>query len=149
MRLVYYKIRNIILVLFITVQVQLNKYHEWYTRLPLAIKEALQQQLGDQYELKVDPETGGVTIGDSILFDEGSARLKPEGKRFLKEFIPIYSGVIFSDEAFDKEITRVIIEGHTSSKGSNNANMELSLRRSLSVSNYIFSRQIDFETKQK
>ena len=135
--------------LFITVQVQLQEYHELYKKLPIAIKQALQQKLGDKYAFEVDPETGGVTIGDSILFDEGSAELKPAGKQFLKQFIPIYSNVIFSDKLFDRQITRVVIEGHTSSKGSDKANMELSLRRALSVSDYIFSQQLNFDTKQQ
>ena len=135
--------------LFIVVQVQLQEYQELYKKLPLAIQQALQQKLGDKYAFKVDPETGGVTIGNSILFDEGSAELKPAGKQFLREFIPIYSNVIFSDKLFDRQITRVVIEGHTSSGGSEKANMELSLRRALSVSDYIFSQQLRFKTKQQ
>ena len=135
--------------LFIVVQVQLQEYQELYKKLPLAIQQTLQQKLGDKYAFEVDPETGGVTIGDSILFDEGSAELKPVGKQFLREFIPIYSDVIFSDKLFDRQITRVVIEGHTSSKGSEKANMELSLRRALSVSDYIFSQQLVFKTKQQ
>ena len=118
-----------------------------YKKLPLAIQQTLQQKLGDKYAFEVDPETGGVTIGDSILFDEGSAELKPAGKQFLKEFIPVYSNVIFSDKLFDRQITRVVIEGHTSSKGSDQGNMELSLGRALSVSDYIFSQQLNFDTK--
>ena len=133
--------------LFIVVQVQLQEYQELYKKLPLAIQQALQQKLGDKYAFEVDPETGGVTIGDSILFDEGSAELKPAGKQFLKEFIPVYSNVIFSDKLFDRQITRVVIEGHTSSKGSDQGNMELSLGRALSVSDYIFSQQLNFDTK--
>lgn len=133
--------------LFIVVQVQLQEYQELYKKLPLAIQQTLQQKLGDKYAFEVDPETGGVTIGDSILFDEGSAELKPAGKQFLKEFIPVYSNVIFSDKLFDRQITRVVIEGHTSSKGSDQGNMELSLGRALSVSDYIFSQQLNFDTK--
>jgi outer membrane protein OmpA-like peptidoglycan-associated protein len=102
--------------LFIVVQVQLQEYQELYKKLPLAIQQALQQKLGDKYTFEVDSETGGVTIGDSILFNEGSAELKPVGKQFLKQFIPIYSDVIFSDTLFESQITRVVIEGHTSSK---------------------------------
>jgi outer membrane protein OmpA-like peptidoglycan-associated protein len=135
--------------LFIVVQVQLQEYQELYKKLPLAIQQALQQKLGNKYAFEVDPETGGVTIGDSILFDEGSAELKPAGKQFLKEFIPVYSNVIFSDKLFDRQITRVVIEGNTSSKGSDQGNMELSLRRALSVSNYVFSQQLNFDTKNQ
>lgn len=148
--------------LFIVVQVQLQqeiikaqrleKELETYKRiieqLPLRIISAIEGKFG-QGIVEIDPKTGDVKIGDRILFDDGSAELKPVGKQFLKRFIPIYSDVIFSDTLFESQITRVVIEGHTSSKGSDQGNMELSLRRALSVSNYIFSQQLNFDTKNQ
>ena len=147
--------------LFIVVQVQLQqeiiraqrleKELETYKRiidqLPLRIISAIEGKFGRGI-VEIDPKTGDVKIGDRILFDEGSAELKPAGKQFLKRFIPIYSDVIFSDAMFESQITRVVIEGHTSSVGSEKANMELSLRRALSVSDYI-SQQLNFDTKQE
>ena len=50
---------------------------------------------------------------------------------------------------FERQIVRVIIEGHTSSKGSDKENLELSLRRALSVSDYILSNQLNFPTKER
>ena len=148
--------------LFIVVQVQLQqeilraqrleKELETYKRiidqLPLRIISAIEGKFGRGI-VEIDPKTGDVKIGDRILFDEGSAELKPAGKQFLKSFIPIYSDVIFSDTLFENQITRVVIEGHTSSGGSEKANMELSLRRALSVSDYIFSQQLNFKTKEE
>jgi outer membrane protein OmpA-like peptidoglycan-associated protein len=148
--------------LFIVVQVQLQQeitkaqklekeleiYKKAVDQLPLRIISAIEGKFG-QGVVEIDPKTGDVKIGDRILFDEGSAELKPMGKQFLKRFIPIYSDVIFSDTLFESQITRVVIEGHTSSKGSDKANMELSLRRALSVSDYIFSQQLNFKTKQQ
>ncbi|MDJ0631709.1 MAG: OmpA family protein [Xenococcaceae cyanobacterium MO_188.B29] len=148
--------------LFIVVQVQLQQeiiraqrlekeletYKKVIDQLPLRIISAIEGKFG-QGIVEIDPKTGDVKIGDRILFDEGSAKLKPVGKQFLKQFIPIYSDVIFSDTVFENQITRVVIEGHTSSKGSDKANMDLSLRRALSVSNYIFSQQVNFDTKQQ
>jgi outer membrane protein OmpA-like peptidoglycan-associated protein len=148
--------------LFIAVQVQLQQeiiraqrlekeletYKKVIDQLPLRIISAIEGKFGEGI-LEIDPKTGDVKIGDRILFDEGSAELKPAGKQFLKRFIPIYSDVIFSDPLFDNQITRIVIEGHTSSKGSDKANMELSLRRALSVSDYIFSQQFGFKTKQQ
>jgi outer membrane protein OmpA-like peptidoglycan-associated protein len=139
----------IFVLLFITVQVQLQRYQQAIDQLPIRILNALEGKIGGKGLFTVDPETGDVSIGDRILFDEGSAELKPEGKKFLKQFIPTYSNVIFSDSLFDRQITRVIIEGHTSSKGSEKENMELSLRRSLAVSDYILSNQFKFSTKER
>jgi outer membrane protein OmpA-like peptidoglycan-associated protein len=152
----------IFVLLFITVQIQLQgeiyrakqleiqlkKYKKAVDELPIRILDALEGKIGEKGLFTVDPETGDVSIGDRILFDEGSAELKLEGKKFLQQFIPIYSNVIFSDNMFDRQITRVVIEGHTSSKGSDKENMELSLRRALSVSDYIFSNQLKFSTKE-
>jgi len=73
--------------------------------------------------------------------------LKPEGKKWLQKFVPVYSELIFSKPEFQRLITRVVLEGHTSSKGSYESNMELSLLRSLSVYKYIFSDEINFSTK--
>lgn len=120
--------------LFIVVQVQLQQeitraqrlekelqtYKRVIDQLPLRIISAIEGKFGAGI-LEIDPKTGDVKIGDRILFDEGSAELKPAGKQFLKKFIPIYSDVIFSDKLFESQITRVVIEGHTSSKGSDKA----------------------------
>ena len=117
-----------------TIERELERYKQAVDELPVRILDALEGEIGGTGVFQVDPETGDVSIGDRILFDEGSADLKPQGKQFLQQFIPAYSQVIFSDFMFERQIVRVIIEGHTSSKGSDKDNLELSLRRALSVS---------------
>lgn len=133
--------------LFITVMVQLKNYQEAFDKLPLVILNTLRQEVPGGDKLAVDPRTGDVSIPDAILFDEDSAELKPAGKQFLLSFIPVYSKVIFSNGEFDGMITRVIIEGHTSSPGTEKENMNLSLQRALSVSDYISS--LNFSTQSK
>ena len=141
--------------LFIATQIQLQKkieelrkYEEALKNLPLVVQTAIEEGVGGD-AVEVDPETGDVSLDDKILFAEGESELKPEGKAFLNKFIPIYSDVIFSDEQFDKEIARVVIEGHTSSKGSDEVNRALSLERALSVANYIFSEQLNFSNEER
>jgi outer membrane protein OmpA-like peptidoglycan-associated protein len=112
----------------------------------VVIGNVVGQMKSNNINVKVNPETGDVSIQESILFAKGSTELKPEGKAFLRSFIPVYSGVIFSKPEFDKEISRVIIEGHTSSDGDNKTNLQLSLLRSASVYNYIFY-DMNFPTK--
>ena len=140
--------------LFVTVQLQLQEkiaqleqYQEAFDRLPAAILAALNQEMPPGTQLNVDPRTGDVSIPDAILFDENSAELKAEGKQFLQQFVPIYSRVIFGSDLFDRQITRIIVEGHTSSKGEERANMSLSLRRSLAVTDYILSDALNFPSK--
>ena len=124
----------------------LKTYQKIIDGIPQKIKEEIEEKFGKGF---VELDRGGIKISNHILFDEGSAELKPAGEEFLNKFIPIYSSVIFSDEFLESQINSVVVEGHTSSQGSEQANMELSLRRSLSVSNYIFSKQLNFEHKQK
>ncbi|MEH1828462.1 MAG: OmpA family protein [Nostoc sp.] len=112
----------------------------------VVIGNVVGQMKSNNINVKVNPDTGDVSIQESILFAKGSTELKPEGKAFLRSFIPVYSGVIFSKPEFEKEISRVVIEGHTSSDGDNKTNLQLSLLRSASVYNYIFY-DMNFPTK--
>ena len=135
--------------LFITVLVQLKEYQDQNANQKRILIGTLMGQLkAANVNVKVNEETGDVSIQDNILFDKGSAELKPKGKAFLQKFIPAYSKVIFSQPEIEKQITRVVIEGHTSSKGEYEDNMELSLLRSLSVGKYI-SKQMNFGTKSR
>ncbi len=136
--------------LFIAVSAQLVEYDNIIKKIPLAIVEATKNIEGVKDSIKLEPN-GDLSLDDKILFDEGQATLKPEGKNFLTNFIPVYTETIFSDEMFDQQVSRIIIEGHTSSNGSEKQNMELSFQRALAVSEYI--KTIDFpyqnQLKQK
>lgn len=136
--------------LFITTLLQLQEAKEQLVKQRrIFVGELVGQLKGNAIDVKVNEATGDVSVRESILFDEGSAELKPAGKAELRKFIPIYSNVIFSDPLFEREIARVIIEGHTSSKGAYEKNMELSLMRALAVTRYIFGDEIEFATKQE
>lgn len=148
--------------LFVTVMVQLKQsqnelaryrdeikqYQEAFERLPLLVKEAI-EDLGGEDSVSVDPVTGDVNLDDSIFFDRGSARLKEEGKEFLKEFIPPYSAVILSNETVRGQVARVVVEGRTSSGGDETYNLGLSLERALSVVEYILSDELEFPDKEQ
>lgn len=131
------------MLLFITTLLQLA---EKDAPKRVVIGNVVGQMKSNNINVKVSPETGDVSIQESILFAKGSTELKPEGKAFLRSFIPVYSKVIFSKSEFEKEISRVIIEGHTSSEGDYQTNLQLSLLRSSSVAKFIFS-EMDFTTK--
>ncbi|WP_235083189.1 flagellar motor protein MotB [Chlorogloeopsis fritschii] len=126
--------------LFITVIIQRDEPKR------VVIGNVIGQMKSNNIDVKVNSETGDVSIRESILFSQGSAEIKPEGKEFLRRFIPIYSDVIFSKPEFEKEVSRVVIEGHTSSQGDYKTNLELSLQRSASVTKYIFD-EMNFPTK--
>jgi outer membrane protein OmpA-like peptidoglycan-associated protein len=129
--------------LFITALLQLA---EKDTPKRMVIGNVVGEMKSNNINVKVNPDTGDISIQESILFAKGSTKLKPEGKAFLRRFIPVYSGVIFSKPEFEKEISRVVIEGHTSSDGDDKTNLQLSVLRSSSVYNYIFY-DMNFDTK--
>jgi len=95
----------------------------------------------------INPETGDISILDSVLFDQNQYKLKPEGIEFMNVFVPIYSKAIFSSTDVADEIVYVVIEGHTSSVGDYDHNMHLSLLRSNSVSSAI--GQMEFSQKEQ
>lgn len=108
--------------------------------------EALEQALKEQnIEASIDT-SGVVKISDLELFDVNSYELSEKGKQYLSKFAPAYLNSIFSNEYLDKNIARIIIQGHTDSqtfqgKYSDDEqymkNMELSLKRAYAVANYM------------
>jgi len=117
---------------------QLKKTQEEMQNKRVVVIQAMQDQFNaNGINAEVNPETGDITLLDSVLFDFNEKELKPGGSEFLSKFIPIYSNVIFSEPKISEEVTRVIIEGHTSSDGSVAYNMKLSLGRANSVYQFI------------
>ncbi|MCL6547678.1 MAG: OmpA family protein [Alicyclobacillus sp.] len=111
----------------------------------LGVKGEIIQELSDAFQkshmtLEIDKFTGAIRIPGSILFDENSANISPQGKRYLRTFIPKYFGVLLQPK-FRGAISAIIIEGHTDQQGTYMYNMQLSQARAFSVLQYIYSRQ--------
>ena len=90
---------------------------------------------GSGLQISIDPDTGEIVLANSILFDAGSDVLRPEGKEFLNEFIPVYLDVLMNPE-YEGYISEVIIEGHTDTRGSYFGNLSLSQSRASNVMEY-------------
>lgn len=104
----------------------------------------------ENLKIDIDAKTGNIKLDDSILFSFGSAELKPEGKEFLKEFVPKYVEVFFGDNNVKPYITQIVIEGHTDNVGSYLSNLDLSQRRALSVVKFIFGEEMpNFKWKEE
>jgi outer membrane protein OmpA-like peptidoglycan-associated protein/outer membrane murein-binding lipoprotein Lpp len=94
--------------------------------------EDLQKQLADLQAKQTD--RGMVlTLGD-VLFDTGKATLKPGADRVMERV------AAFMEKNPD---TKVIVEGHTDSRGSDEYNQELSKHRADAVADALASRGID------
>ncbi|MCG9642091.1 MULTISPECIES: OmpA family protein [Vibrio] len=132
--------------LLISALVQISEVHEESQNTRIVIIKDINDALESAgIEVNADPSTGDISIMDSILFDVNDYRLKSSGKQFLNEFVPIYTNVIFQTEATADEISRIVIEGHSSSEGLFERNMSLSVLRANSVSTYISS--MEFKNK--
>lgn len=85
-------------------------------------------------------------INPDSLFDTGQSTLKPSYKKSLQEFFPQYIHTMMQ-EKYRNQIKEIRIEGHTSSKWTDNTtsdvayflNMELSQRRTRETLNYLMN----------
>ena len=96
----------------------------------------------ENLKIDIDNKTGNIKLDDKILFNLGSAELKPEGKDFLKNFIPKYAEIFLGDEDIKKYVTQIVIEGHTDDIGTYLYNLDLSQRRALNVVKFIYSDEM-------
>ena len=86
----------------------------------------------------VDAHTGSIALDASVMFDLGKNELREEGKAVLDQFVPIYLGVLLEADN-QANISEVIIEGHTDSRGGYLDNLKLSQERALAVMTYMLS----------
>ena len=105
------------------------------TEIIRALSEAFRDS---NLEIEIDQQTGAIRFPGSVLFEYDSAELSPEGKAFLKQFIPVYLKILLQPR-FRDEISSIIIEGHTDKHGTYMYNMNLSQARAYSVLSYIYS----------
>lgn len=134
--------------LVVATLVQLKQAQEENKNKRIVIIQALQQQFNEKgINAQVNPETGDITLLDSVLFDVDQSDLTEKGIEFLNRFVPVYGKTLFTDQSISNEITRIIIEGHTSSDGTTEHNMALSLKRANSVFNFINQLPFDQRTE--
>jgi len=120
--------------LFITALIQLNEAQKDITRILIAQLEG--QLKANDIAASIDPNTGDISLRDSILFEKNSYKLNSQGEKILQKLIPVYSKVIFETPNVKDQVERVIIEGHTSAYGKPDFNMELSVMRAWEVAKY-------------
>lgn len=121
--------------------------------------KALEDTLKSQnLNATIDPVSGVVKISNLELFELGSYTLSESGKKYLDKFAPAYLDSIFSNNYLNKNIDKIVIQGHTDSqtfKGKYNEdeqymkNMELSLNRAYSVANYMTNTPYNKENGNK
>lgn len=121
--------------------------------------ENLEKSLNEQnIDAIIDGNRGVVKISDLELFEVNSYELSEKGKKYLDKFAPVYFDSLFTNDYLNKNIAKIIIQGHTDSqtyKGNFSEdeqymkNMELSLKRAYSVANYMISTQYNKDNGSK
>lgn len=116
-----------------------------FTGIKVKIITLLKRNLGDKIE--IDPKNGSLRLSSKVLFDEGEFQLKDESKNSLKEALYDYFQTILANDEINRYIDKIVIEGHTNSKGNYLYNLELSQKRAFSVMDFLLS--LNFENQDK
>lgn len=90
--------------------------------------------------MEVDPQTGAIRFSSGVFFATNESTVSTQGREYLKEFIPKYIDVLFS-ERFKGSVAQIIVEGHTDQNGIYLYNLDLSQQRSLAVVKEILSEE--------
>ena len=123
---------------------------EGFTGLKKNIISKIQKDFEERgIKVDIDPQTGTIKIDDKILFNTGEYLLKPEGKKYLNDFVPIYINLLLNDEEVKKELSQIIIEGHSDDMGSYLYNMDLSQKRANEVFKYIYTTLGNFSKSER
>ncbi|MDY3920248.1 MAG: OmpA family protein [Candidatus Limivivens sp.] len=112
--------------------------------------EALRVEFqNNNVNVDIDSQSGAMALDSSVMFDYNESELTKEGRRVLKEVLPIYCQVLLQDEYVDY-LAEIIIDGYTDTSGDYSYNLELSQKRSLAVAQYLLALQDNFlDSNQK
>lgn len=114
------------------------------TGIKLKVIAALKEELGGN--IAIDKQSGSLRLASNVLFDKGSAILKPESEAELKQAFEEYIGALVTNQKIKPHLDRIIIEGHTDSDGGYLYNLDLSQKRAFAVMNFLLT--LDFAKEQ-
>ena len=106
--------------------------------------EALRKEFSaNNVNVKIDPQTGALTLDSNVMFDYDDTTLSEEGQEVLLQVLPIYCHVLLSDQYIDN-IGKIIIDGYTDTDGTYEYNLQLSQQRSLAVAMFLVEKEDEF-----
>jgi outer membrane protein OmpA-like peptidoglycan-associated protein len=134
--------------LLVAALVQIAEVEEQSTNNRIMIIRDIQERLSvNKLDITFDAQKGEISLSEKLFFDSNQANLSENGQSLLRKFIPLYADVIFQDEDRAREVGYIMIEGHASSDGDFNHNMQLSVLRANSVSEFV--QKMNFANKQR
>lgn len=89
--------------------------------------------MGGSGSVQYDMRTRTLTVRDEVLFDFGSANLRPEGRALVRDIGLRFVPRLLADTVVDSNIEAIVVEGHTDSVGTYLWNLDLSQRRAQMV----------------
>ena len=87
--------------------------------------------------MKAEQNETVITLSGSVVFKTGTATLLPIARQKLDDVATALKA--------QKEGTRIVVEGHTDSRGGTAFNEDLSRRRAVAVRDYLVSQGVDAE----
>lgn len=88
---------------------------------------------GSDSGLTMDATTGSIQFEGRVLFDEGSAKLRPDGIETLAVFAKDVLTPLLREERYTVHLESIVVEGHTNDNGSYLYNLALSQDRAYEV----------------
>ena len=116
-----------------------------FTGLKVKVISLLKSKLGNKIE--IDPKDGSLRLSSNVLFDEGKFELKEDSKIALRNALYDYFQTILDNPEINEHVDKIVIEGHTNSKGTYLYNLELSQKRAYSVMDFLLT--LDFKNQEK
>ena len=103
------------------------------------IRDRIAEVMGDPSKVSIG-DNGNIILSDSVLFDSGSAEIKPESVPLLNQLIEVFTQFL-ADSENAQYVESIVISGHTDSDGNPEENRILSTSRANSVLNYLLTMQ--------
>lgn len=101
------------------------------------IRDSIQKVMGAGSKVEIG-ENGSIILSESILFDFGSAEVKPDSTPMLNQLSRVFTSFL-SDNENSKYVDSIVIAGHTDNVGVDYGNRKLSTERANAVLNYLLS----------
>ena len=103
------------------------------------IRDNIAAVMGDASKVSIG-ENGNIILSDSVLFDSGSAQIKPQSVPLLNQLISVFAQFL-ADSENAQYVESVVISGHTDTDGNPDENRILSTTRANNVLNYLLNQQ--------